>query len=1024
MAGPRARLLLPALLAGAAFLSGCQGGSAPPQAVRNVGENLSGEACRAEPRRGQVRADQPVLDILCANSGRPAGSFVQLGPQRGAPASGDARKAFFARALEGSPPMRALSARATCDAPEWISTPAEPEILVARCTLKDGGWPYVVAGLAAGDALAVGEGQPSAFPALAHAMRQGLPGAAARDVPALTPAERQALADRLQALFGAGTAITGDAGAYQDFVELARLYNSTNNHPAAETAYRRALDLQTAALGTGHPGLGTTLMMLASEISNQGRGEEADAFFRRAEPLIIKSPDPGEYPRYLSYLGMHAANQRQFDRALSIARDTIQRRRDLIEQQGGGIPAGLESGASSGASIFGGAVLLQAELAHTLMFASAMALRTGDLAGAESFALEARRIVDRTPGLPAWWQPQVIGQLGEVLAARGDFRNAERLLASAASLRLRVFGTGWPVAQGMMALGRAQADDGRYPAAIDNYRGALRLVLGEAQVRNLNFDQIQPFLTAAHEQARLEPKAADALHAEMFSAVQLMREGTMGRAVARTAQRVASEDPRIAELVRERNEATRRRDRLQIDLTGELGRSPQSRDEARVARLRGELAQQTQRVDALGDAIEKAVPGFTRLASPRPVEPETLMKALGPREAMAVYAVGPDGAFAFLVRASGVRAAKLNTDEAQLAEQVKALRGAFEIRNRNVAPFDAALSHRLYRTLVAPFEAELAGVDQLFIVANGALASLPFGILATAPPATAAAGDYSNVAWFAKRVAIANPPSVRAFLELRALAGRPSAPEPLLALANPDFGGSAAGGLGALAGTCRTEGAVPSALIRALAPLPETADEVRRVALTLRAGNDALLLGPNATAANLRARQLERYRVLYFATHGLLPGELRCQAQPGLAMSAPPTDVSDPAIDGLLEAGEIASLRLDADLVVLSACNTAASGERLGGESLSGLAEAFFFAGARNLLVTHWQVPSQQTVALTTGMFERLGGDLKKGIALALRDSQMALAANPATSHPFFWGAFVLQGDGAPAGLPLGGNPS
>lgn len=1021
MPAMRARFLLAALLAGTAALSGCQtaGGNAGPS--RAVGENLSGDACRAEPRRGQSRIDTPVLDIVCTGSSRVAGSVVQLGQQRAAPAEGPARRAHFAQALESSAPMRALGTRATCEAPQWVSTPAEPELLVARCALKDGGWPYLVAGLAAGDALAFGEGQPAVFPALAHAMRQGLPGAAARDVATLSPAERQALTAKLEALFGGGTAIAGDsAGAYQDFVELARLYNSTGNHAAAETAYRRALELQTAALGGEHAGLGTTLTLLAMEISNQGRGEEADAFFRRAEALVIKSPDPGEYPRFLSYQGMHAANLRQFDRALAIARDTIQRRRDLIERLGGGIPAGLDAG--GGGSIFGGAVFLQAELAHALMFASAMALRTGDLAGAETHALEARRIVDRTPGLPAWWQPQAIGQLGEVLAARGDFRNAERLLASAADLRLRVFGTGWPVAQGLMALGRAQSGDGRYPEAIGNYRGALRLIVAETPTRNLTFDQIRPFLAAGEAEGRRVPAQAAALHAEMFAAAQLMREGTMGRAVARTAQRVASDDPRIAALVRDHAETTRRRDRVQVDLSGELGRPPQARDAARVERLRGELAQQNQRIAALDAEIEKAAPGFERLASPRPVDPATLAKALGPREAMAVYTVGPDGAFAFLVRASGVRAVKLDTDEGELAEQVKALRGAFEIRERNVAPFDATLSHRLYRTLVGPFETELAGIEQLYVVANGALASLPFGILATAPPAAAAAGDYSRVAWLARRVAISNPPSVRAFLELRALARRPSAPEPLLALANPDFAGGAPGGLGALAGACRTEGAVPSALIRALAPLPETADEVRRVAATLNAGSDSLLLGTNATAANLRARRLDRYRVVYFATHGLLPGELRCQAQPGLAMSAPATDVADPLVDGLLEAGEIASLHLDADLVVLSACNTAASGERLGGESLSGLAEAFFFAGARNLLVTHWQVPSQQTVALTTGMFERLGGDLKRGIAPALRAAQMALADVPATSHPFFWGAFVLQGDGA--AVAPAGNPS
>jgi CHAT domain-containing protein len=212
-------------------------------------------------------------------------------------------------------------------------------------------------------------------------------------------------------------------------------------------------------------------------------------------------------------------------------------------------------------------------------------------------------------------------------------------------------------------------------------------------------------------------------------------------------------------------------------------------------------------------------------------------------------------------------------------------------------------------------------------------------------------------------------------------------------------------------------------MIRALAPLPETADEVRRVAASLNAGPNALLLGVNATAENLRRQRLERYRVLYFATHGLLPGELRCQAQPGLALSAPRADVADAADDGLLEASEIAAMRLDADLVVLSACNTGASGAQLGGESLSGLAEAFFFAGARGLLVTHWQVPSQQTVQLTTGMFDRLGGDTRGGVARALAASQMALADQAASAHPFFWGAFVLQGDGAPA-LQKVRNPS
>lgn len=1005
----------PALAACVALLSGCQmAGSSSETPTRALSAGaLSGEACRAAPQRGQPQ----TLEIFCGNGARALGTAQALGEARGVPETPAERRGFFAKAFADSAPMRGLGLRAACKPAEWIGEGAQ--LLVAACTLKDGGWPYVAAAVPGDKRLAVADGLPGTLPALVAAMHLALgsPGAPA--------VEGAALRRHLEEAFGPA-AVAGDSvGAYQDFLDLARLYNSTGNNAGAEAAYRRALALQVGALGAAHPGVGTTLTLLAVEISNQGRIEEAADLFRRAEALVLQAADPGEYPRYLTYLGLHAANQRQFDRALAIARDTIQRRRALIETLGGGIPASLDSG--GGGSIFGGAVFLQAELAHALMFASSMAVRTGDLAGAEADALEARRIIDRTPGLPPYWQPQVIGQLGTVLGAKGDFGNAERLLASAASLRLRIFGTGWPVARSLMALAQEQAADGRYVQAIENYRDAFGIVRAQVPVRNLDYELVRPFLQAADAQAKRDPAAAPALHAEMFAIAQLMRDGPMGRAVARTALRVGADDPRVADTTRVHGDASRDRDRLGIELAGELNLPRAERNPARVERLRADLAAASARVDALAAEIERAIPGFSRLASPQPVEPAALQAALGPREALAFFLTGPEDAYAFVVRRDRIQAARLDSDEAQLSEQIKALRQAFDIRGRSdVAPFDMALAHRLYRTLLGPFEASLGDVEQLFVVANGSLASLPFAILATAPPAqgAAAAGDYRGTAWLARRMAIASPPSVRAFVDLRTIAARPAAPEPFFGLANPDFGGGAANGLGALASACRTEGAVPSALIRALAPLPETADEVRQVAATLGAGANSTLVGANATAANLRLQSLERYRVLYFATHGLLPGELRCQAQPGLALSAPPADVSNPADDGLLEASEIASLKLDADLVVLSACNTAASGDRLGGESLSGLAEAFFFAGARGLLVTHWQVPSQQTVLLTTGLFDRLGGNTRGGIARALAASQMALADQAATAHPFFWGAFVLQGDGAVAALPGTANPS
>lgn len=156
-------------------------------------------------------------------------------------------------------------------------------------------------------------------------------------------------------------------------------------------------------------------------------------------------------------------------------------------------------------------------------------------------------------------------------------------------------------------------------------------------------------------------------------------------------------------------------------------------------------------------------------------------------------------------------------------------------------------------------------------------------------------------------------------------------------------------------------------------PLPDTADEARSVFRSLGGNEKDLILGRDATEAEVKTADLENYRVLYFATHGLLAGELeglgKVNAEPALVMSVPdkPTEEDD----GLLTASEAAQLKLNADWVVLSACETAA-GNKPGAEALSGLARAFFYAGARSLLVSHWKVESAATTRLMTSLFENL----------------------------------------------------
>jgi CHAT domain-containing protein len=209
-----------------------------------------------------------------------------------------------------------------------------------------------------------------------------------------------------------------------------------------------------------------------------------------------------------------------------------------------------------------------------------------------------------------------------------------------------------------------------------------------------------------------------------------------------------------------------------------------------------------------------------------------------------------------------------------------------------------------------------------------------------------------------------------------------------------------------------------------LQPLPDTRDEVLSIATVLEAdtGRD-VFLGKDASEKQVKSIDLSDRRILVFATHGLVPGDLDGLHQPALALSLPSL-ADDGKNDGLLTMGEIMGLRLDADWVVLSACNTAA-GEGSGAEAASGLGRAFFYAGTRAILLSNWPVESYSARLLTTDLFKRQAADPLLSRAQALQASMLNLLDNgvykdPATgkalfayAHPIFWAPFTLVGDGS-----------
>lgn len=311
------------------------------------------------------------------------------------------------------------------------------------------------------------------------------------------------------------------------------------------------------------------------------------------------------------------------------------------------------------------------------------------------------------------------------------------------------------------------------------------------------------------------------------------------------------------------------------------------------------------------------------------------------------------------------------------------------------------------------------------------------------PAQAAGEVDVRNVAWLARSHAITVLPAVTSLKALRRI-GRPStASKPMLGFGNPLLDGpdaryaasaraarakqrcrqttlqrvAALVGLRDPVARIATRGGL-AALdhLRAQVPLPETADELCVVAHHVGADPDAVRLGSRASEREVKRASadgtLAAHRILHFATHGALAGELDGTHEPGLILT-PPTRPSAED-DGYLSASEIAGLKLDADWVILSACNTAAGGA-VGAEALSGLARAFFYAGARALLVSHWAVSSEATVTLVTTAMRAMAKDARVGRAEALRRAMLAMIdeGEPQEALPASWAPFVVVGEGA-----------
>lgn len=636
-------------------------------------------------------------------------------------------------------------------------------------------------------------------------------------------------------------------------------------------------------------------------------------------------------------------------------------------------------------------------------------------------------------------------QAGRLALMHGRPAEAEPHLLAALRLIEASKGAGHPdTATIRSLLGQAKAAGGKPEEALAALREASAAMLragGSSAGTGANAWARHARETLLAHLAMLERPAAKGgagqaeLTAEAFTLVQHLRASAAARAVQNMSMRFAGGDDALADLVRRYQNAQAQRQALDNALSQIVAGGARSVG----GRSAWGLDKRAEAVDALladlDAQIRRDFPAYAELAAPRPLPLGDTQALLAADEALLVHAVGKERTWLLAVRRDRALLAAAPVGAEALSAMVKEFRTGITVGAADTLPtFRAAAAHRLYETLVAPAGALLEGARVLYVVPDGAAQSVSFPALLTAPTkpgqGSHSPGALRDLPWLAKRFATATLPAASALKALRQQAGASRAGRPFLGIGDPLLDDHPGGRSPApppaerasapprAADTAQlTGGGGPNLrLLRAQPSLPETAWELESIARALSADTADLLLRERAREPMLAALKLTDYRVIAFATHGLTAGDLPGQAEPALLLT-PPADLA-PNEDGLLRSGEIARLKLDADWVVLSACNTAASDGTPDAEGLSGLAKAFFYAGARTLLVSHWAVPSVSTALLTTDLFARLHADPHMSRAEAHRLAMLAVMndiAEPEFAHPLFWAGFAVVGEGRSA---------
>jgi CHAT domain-containing protein len=487
---------------------------------------------------------------------------------------------------------------------------------------------------------------------------------------------------------------------------------------------------------------------------------------------------------------------------------------------------------------------------------------------------------------------------------------------------------------------------------------------------------------------------------------------------------------------------------LQSLLTKELSKAEKQRNEEVMKSLKEQLPRAEKTLTDLEKEIESKYPRYADLKRPKPLSVDDLQRILKLEETVLAYSVGENVSVVFVIGKTKFKLYEIAIKRNELVDLVRRLRtGVEDISDySDLAKFDPIVSYTLYQKLLAPLASDLQGIKKLYLTADDVLYTLPFEVLVDRPidqgtfegaakKAKAGTdlflGEYSTLHYLVDTYTISYLPSASVLRSLRMYQklGYGQWQPPLIAYADPIFseeeeeeGAQGIKGKGIVKKGLNQDTILTKEIVLrstggggGLARLTDGADEARIIAREVRGKEKDIYLREKATEENVRAADLRKARYVLFSTHGLLGGDFSGVAEPALVLTLVG---NPPGIDGFLTMSEVLGLDMNAEMVILSACNTSGRGDKAGrGEGFAGLTRSFMYAGTKSILVTHWSVDSEAAKDLMVEMFRNMKRQPRPE---ALREAKLKMKASVrdidgikvSLSHPFFWAPFVLVGEG------------